>query len=99
MPQVNAIGTVMVCEVVENMAAPVGVVDAMHLATRGGTEGSVRPTDIVHAIANRVVIGTRVVAVKDPRTTVVTAGRGRSGNIVDIVGDESYMRAVIVESG
>src|ERR1700704_4731168 len=37
MPQVNAIGTVVVCEVVENMAAPVGMVDAMDLAARGGT--------------------------------------------------------------
>ena len=58
MPQVNAICTVVVYEVVENMAAPVGMVDAMDLAARGGTLRSVGPTDIVDSIANRVIVGT-----------------------------------------
>jgi hypothetical protein len=58
MPQVNAIGTVVVYEVVENMAAPVRMVDAMDLAARGGTLRSVGPTDIVDSIANRVIVGT-----------------------------------------
>jgi hypothetical protein len=37
MPEVNAIGAVVVHEVVDNMAAPVGMVDAVHLAARRGT--------------------------------------------------------------
>ena len=91
MPQVNAIGTVVVHEVVENMATQVGMVDAMHLAARGGTLRSVGPTDIVDSIANRVVVGTGVVAVKDPRATIVAEGGGRSSDIVHMVGNESDM--------
>src|SRR6266852_576569 len=37
MPQVNTIGTVVVNEVDENMATPIGVVDTMHLTARGCT--------------------------------------------------------------
>jgi len=89
MPQVNAIGTVVVHEIVENMAAQVGMVDTMHLAARGGTLRSVGPTDIVNSIANRVIVGTGVVAVKDPRATVVAEGGSRSSDIVYMVGNES----------
>src|SRR5207302_3392279 len=50
-------------------------------------------------IANRVIIRARVVAVKDPRSTVAAEGRRWSGNIVDMVGNESYARAVVVKPG
>src|SRR4029077_4038661 len=99
MPQVNAISTIVVHEVVENMAAPVGMVDGVHLAARGGTLRSVCPPDIVESIANRVIVGTGVVAVKDPRATVVAEGGSRSSDIVHMIGNESDVRTVVVKAG
>src|SRR6267378_3541805 len=77
MPQVNAVGSVVVNEVVENMSAPVSMVDTMDLAARGGASGSVCPTDIVDSIANSVVISGGVIAVENPGTTVVASDFGR----------------------
>ena len=51
------------------------------------------------SITNRVVIGTRVVAVKDPGTPVIAERRSRPSNIVDMVGDEAYMRPIVIKPG
>jgi len=99
MPEVNAIGSVVVYEVVKNMAAQVSMVDTMHLAARGGASGSVCPTDIMDPIAKCVVISGGVIAMKNPRTTVIAEGYGRTCNIVNVVGNKSHMRPVVIESG